>query len=156
VGSWRSQLYRVDTRCAPGLQVTAVQAFFKETVLKDLILAGGTGSRLFPLTKVTNKHLLPVGREPMIFHPISIKLALYDEREGSPTKGAVNEFFLGEHSEQLVQVPPHVWHGFKNISESEAIVVNITTHPYNPEEPDEYRLPAHESHIPYQRARRDG
>ena len=34
------------------------------------ILAGGTGSRLFPLTKVTNKHLLPVGRKPMIFHPV--------------------------------------------------------------------------------------
>src|SRR5581483_3740577 len=34
------------------------------------ILAGGTGSRLFPLTKVTNKHLLPVGKEPMIFHPV--------------------------------------------------------------------------------------
>ena len=38
--------------------------------LKGIVLAGGTGSRLFPLTKVTNKHLLPVGKEPMIFHPI--------------------------------------------------------------------------------------
>ena len=38
--------------------------------LRGVILAGGTGSRLFPLTKVTNKHLLPVGREPMIFHPV--------------------------------------------------------------------------------------
>jgi glucose-1-phosphate thymidylyltransferase len=38
--------------------------------MKGAILAGGTGSRLFPLTKVTNKHLLPVGREPMIYHPI--------------------------------------------------------------------------------------
>ncbi|MBI5393968.1 MAG: NTP transferase domain-containing protein [Verrucomicrobia bacterium] len=38
--------------------------------MKGLILAGGTGSRLFPLTKVTNKHLLPVGRKPMIVHPI--------------------------------------------------------------------------------------
>lgn len=38
--------------------------------LKGIVLAGGTGSRLMPLTKVTNKHLLPVGREPMIFHPI--------------------------------------------------------------------------------------
>src|SRR5688572_23149740 len=38
--------------------------------IKGVVLAGGTGSRLFPLTKVTNKHLLPVGREPMIFHPI--------------------------------------------------------------------------------------
>lgn len=39
--------------------------------MKGIVLAGGTGSRLFPLTKVTNKHLLPVGREPMIFHPIN-------------------------------------------------------------------------------------
>jgi glucose-1-phosphate thymidylyltransferase len=38
--------------------------------IKGIILAGGTGSRLLPLTKVTNKHLLPVGREPMIYHPI--------------------------------------------------------------------------------------
>ena len=38
--------------------------------MKGVILAGGTGSRLFPLTKVTNKHLLPVGKEPMIFHPV--------------------------------------------------------------------------------------
>ncbi len=38
--------------------------------IKGIILAGGTGSRLFPLTKVTNKHLLPVGRMPMIYHPI--------------------------------------------------------------------------------------
>ncbi|MFH1541830.1 MAG: sugar phosphate nucleotidyltransferase [bacterium] len=39
--------------------------------MKGIILAGGTGSRLHPLTKVTNKHLLPVGRKPMIYHPIN-------------------------------------------------------------------------------------
>ena len=38
--------------------------------MRGVILAGGLGSRLFPLTKVTNKHLLPVGTEPMIYHPI--------------------------------------------------------------------------------------
>lgn len=38
--------------------------------MKGIILAGGTGSRLYPLTKVTNKHLLPVGRYPMIYHAI--------------------------------------------------------------------------------------
>ncbi|WCF07864.1 sugar phosphate nucleotidyltransferase [Paenibacillus thiaminolyticus] len=39
--------------------------------MKGIILAGGTGSRLYPLTKVTNKHLLPVGKYPMIFHAIN-------------------------------------------------------------------------------------
>lgn len=39
--------------------------------MKSIILAGGTGSRLHPLTKVTNKHLLPVGKYPMIFHPVN-------------------------------------------------------------------------------------
>jgi glucose-1-phosphate thymidylyltransferase len=38
--------------------------------MKGVVLAGGTGSRLLPLTKVTNKHLLPVGRKPMIYHPV--------------------------------------------------------------------------------------
>lgn len=38
--------------------------------MRGIILAGGTGSRLYPLTKVTNKHLLPVGKKPMIYHPI--------------------------------------------------------------------------------------
>src|SRR5260370_36041494 len=44
--------------------------FTKGAILKGIVLAGGTGSRLFPLTKITNKHLLPIYDKPMIYYPI--------------------------------------------------------------------------------------
>lgn len=40
-------------------------------MVKGVVLAGGNGTRLYPLTKVTNKHLLPVGEVPMLYHPIT-------------------------------------------------------------------------------------
>jgi glucose-1-phosphate thymidylyltransferase len=43
---------------------------YNGTEMKGVVLAGGTGSRLFPLTKVTNKHLMPIYDKPMIYYPI--------------------------------------------------------------------------------------
>ena len=84
-----------------------------------------------------------------------LKLALYDAREDSPTKGEVAELFLGEHNPILVHVPCGVYHGFKGIGPEEAIVVNCPTEPYNREQPDEYRLDAHADEIPYDWTRKD-
>ena len=85
-----------------------------------------------------------------------LKLVLYDSRDGSPTKGEINEFFIGEHNPLLVQIPKEVYHGWMCISEAEAIVINIPTKVYNRDEPDEYRLHPHENDIPYEWARKDG
>lgn len=85
-----------------------------------------------------------------------MKVVLYDDREGSPTRGEVNEFFVGDFRTLLVQIPPLVYHGFKCISESEAIVINIPSEPYNYAAPDEYRVDPHDGTIPYDWARKDG
>jgi dTDP-4-dehydrorhamnose 3,5-epimerase len=85
-----------------------------------------------------------------------LKLVLYDQRAGSPTKGEVNEFFIGEHNPLLVQIPKEVYHGWMCISEQEAIAINCPTEVYNREEPDEYRVHPHENDIPYSWERKDG
>ena len=85
-----------------------------------------------------------------------IKLVAYDSRRDSPTKGQVNEFFIGTHNPLLVQIPPGVLHGFKGLSAPEAIVINISTEPYHHAKPDEYRVEPHHNEIPYDWNRRDG
>jgi len=85
-----------------------------------------------------------------------IKLVLYDPREDSLTKGEVNEFFIGVHHPLLVQVPHSIYHGWKCISEEEAIIVNIPTEVYQYRSPDEYRLTPHGTDIPYDWSRKDG
>jgi len=85
-----------------------------------------------------------------------MKVVLYDDREGSPTRGLLNEFFLGVHHPLLLRIPAGVYHGFKCISVEEALVVNVPSEPYNYQEPDEFRVPPHDSDIPYQWDRKDG
>lgn len=85
-----------------------------------------------------------------------VKIALYDDRENSPTKGIINEFFVGDHNRSLLHIPKFIWHGFKCISDHEALIVNIVTECYNYKTPDEYRKPPHGSDIPYDWSRKDG
>jgi dTDP-4-dehydrorhamnose 3,5-epimerase len=84
-----------------------------------------------------------------------IKLVLVDTREGSPTRGAVNEFFLGVQNPQLVQIPAGVYHGWKCVSLEVSLVVNVPDQPYNRADPDEQRLEPHGT-LPYDWARKDG
>jgi dTDP-4-dehydrorhamnose 3,5-epimerase len=84
------------------------------------------------------------------------KIVLFDGREDSPTKGEVNEFFMGEQNMILVRIPKGVCHGFKNIGTEECIIINCPDQCYNYETPDEIRFDAHKNDIPYDWSRKDG
>ena len=83
------------------------------------------------------------------------KLVLVDTRDDSPTRGAINEFFVGSLNPVLVQVPNLVYHGWKCISVEPSLVLNIPTEPYDYSDPDEYRLEPHGT-LPYDWTRKDG
>ena len=78
-----------------------------------------------------------------------IKLVLFDNREGSPTRGEVDEFFIGDEKHLLVQIPPGIYHGFKGVGTVEALVLNVPTEPYDRQQPDEHRLAFDSDAIPY-------
>jgi dTDP-4-dehydrorhamnose 3,5-epimerase len=78
-----------------------------------------------------------------------LKLVIYDDREESPTRGMLKEYFIGDHNPQLVKVPAGTYHGWKCISPEEALVINIPSEPYSHEAPDEHRAPWDTPDIPY-------
>ncbi|MBM3315330.1 dTDP-4-dehydrorhamnose 3,5-epimerase [candidate division WOR-3 bacterium] len=78
-----------------------------------------------------------------------VKLVLYDDREGSPTRGEVAELFAGEQNPVLVVVPPFVWHGMKGVGAEPAYMLNCPTETYSYEQPDEFRRPPDDPGIPY-------
>ena len=94
--------------------------------------------------EMTLNYTCPFGR---------IKLALYDDRESSATKGEVMELFLGPDNYALVVIPPGVWNGFKGMSEPYAMVANCCTHPHDPSRSE--RVDPYSNDIPFDWARRD-
>ena len=77
------------------------------------------------------------------------KVVLCDPRENSPTKGLVNEFFIGEDNPMLISIPRLVLHGFKAYGSEPAYIVNTVSEPYNHKEPDEFRIDPFNNDIPY-------
>ncbi len=84
------------------------------------------------------------------------KVVLYDPREDSPTKGLINEFFIGEDNPMLISIPRLVLHGFKAYGSEPAYVVNTVSEPYNHKEPDEFRIDPFDNDIPYDWAPKQG
>ena len=89
-------------------------------------------------TRMTLNYAVPYGR---------IKFVLYDDRDGSSTRGEVQEIFLGPDSYNLVTVPPLVWNGFKGIGTEMALVANCASIPHDPTEID--RRDPFDPAIPY-------
>jgi dTDP-4-dehydrorhamnose 3,5-epimerase len=96
-------------------------------------------------SRMTINYAVPHGR---------IKLVIYDDREGSATRGEVQEVFLGDANYALVTVPPQVWNGFKGLGEHHAIVANCATIPHDPDEI--VRLDPFSDRIPYDWAIKHG
>jgi dTDP-4-dehydrorhamnose 3,5-epimerase len=63
-----------------------------------------------------------------------IKFVLFDDRDGSPTRGVIQEFFISPENYMLVTVPPMIWNGFKSVGTQTSIVANCSTLPHNPGE----------------------
>lgn len=85
-----------------------------------------------------------------------LKVVLYDGRENSPTRGVVNEFFMGEQNPVLLVIPNLVLHGMKGIGVEPAYLINVPTEHYIYAEPDEFRVHPHDNDIPYKWERQDG
>jgi dTDP-4-dehydrorhamnose 3,5-epimerase len=70
-----------------------------------------------------------------------VTIAVFDGRDGSPTKGRVNAFTVSEKNPGLLLIPPNLYHGWKNIGTSEAVIINMPDRMYNHEAPDALDLP---------------
>lgn len=78
-----------------------------------------------------------------------VKAVVYDCREGSPTYGEVNEFFLGDNNPAMLKIPIGTMHGYKTIGTEPSLLINFPTKPYDPKDPDEYREAWDSDNIPY-------
>ena len=79
----------------------------------------------------------------------SARIVLYDGRDGSPTRGVVNEFRFGTIRPALVTVPPRVWHGVQNSGSGPMILMNLVDRAYDYEDPDHWRIASDSPAIPF-------
>jgi dTDP-4-dehydrorhamnose 3,5-epimerase len=85
--------------------------------------------------------LHPLGTDRLFVVSGLVKLVVFDGRKDSPTLGQLNEFVVSEKNPGLLIVPPNLYHGWKNIGTSEAIIINMPDRLYNYQHPDALDLP---------------
>jgi dTDP-4-dehydrorhamnose 3,5-epimerase len=88
--------------------------------------------------RMTLNYAVPIGM---------VKLVCYDDRDGSPSRGEVQELHIGELNYALVTIPPLVWNGFKGEGSEPALVANCATIAHDPDEIE--RADPFENEIPY-------
>ncbi len=79
----------------------------------------------------------------------TLKIVLYDARDTSPTHGMLNELYLSEQNRGLLLVPRGIFHAIQNVGQTDALFINLPSHPYDHADPDKYRLPLNNDVIPY-------
>ncbi|MCA1656587.1 MAG: dTDP-4-dehydrorhamnose 3,5-epimerase family protein [Actinobacteria bacterium] len=86
----------------------------------------------------------------------SIRVVLYDGRRRSPTHGCFAQFHLTDAARARLLIPPGVWHADQNWGDSEAVLMNFPTRPFDHANPDKYRVSPGSGAIPFDFSLTDG
>ena len=78
-----------------------------------------------------------------------MEVVLYDARPDSKTSGVVSRVILSHYDRRIMNIPAGVWHANRNLGQTEVVVVNFPTIPYDHSKPDKYRLPLDTDEIPF-------
>jgi dTDP-4-dehydrorhamnose 3,5-epimerase len=130
------ELYRPDWRTADDKKVV-------DGTVQHMIFVSLRGHAIsaWHMHEIQTDHIYPINGLG--------KLVLFDGREGSKTKGKVNQFNVSPMRPTLFVIPPGVWHGLQNMDTPEFQFINFFDRPYEYDKPDEWRLNWNTDKIPY-------
>ena len=137
-----------EVRHVPGDQGVITEAYRPEWDPTGLPVVHVYQSRLFPgAIGAWSCHAKNVDR--LFVNQGHARVVLYDGREGSATRGRLNEFHVGDARPTLLVVPTGIWHGIQNLGSTDVLMLNMPSNAYDYEDPDHYRLPFDTPEIPY-------
>ncbi|MCY0885427.1 MAG: dTDP-4-dehydrorhamnose 3,5-epimerase family protein [Firmicutes bacterium] len=120
------------------------RGFFEEVVRADegLLSRFGQLSAAWTYPGVIKAFHWHARQEDLWFFPVGhAQVVLYDRRPGSPTQGMTQVLYAGEDVPVVIRIPIGVAHGYRVLGPTPLCIVYLTTEPYNPQDPDEHRIP---------------